>query len=268
MSPLKNAIKRLFPWLVPLLIRYRNIKRYQEYIKNAGRYIYIAHSSPVYSDLFIKEGSIGTSPQLARALLGNYSEAKKSSFLAHPATIELSVLLRRHRFSGNVLDVGCLNGEWTRNLFEVTGLNCVGLDVDSNIVEVLNEYNNQTDHIRYVTGTVESLPFEDLSFGLVVVSGVLAYVQDFPAVLEEIYRVSSEYVLIGRMATFKHHSEALVYQDGRYKVWVRNRNEVLSSFSNLFDVVDQDYSVEVAFVDNIAEPIICTHYLLRKKHRA
>jgi ubiquinone/menaquinone biosynthesis C-methylase UbiE len=273
MTFIKRIIKRIFPWLVPLISRIRKNSydrlRYKQFIANTGSPIYFMHSKPTDSELFLIEGHIGTNPEIARELLINYEEENKSlAFLAKPHVVEVSDILRRHRFAGDVLDVGCFNGEYTRYLYQLTGLNCVGLDIDPSIIRVLNEYNNQPDHIKYVTGTVQQIPFKDSSFGLVFVSSVLQYVQDLPVALNEIYRVASDYVFICRTATFRHHPDTLVYQGGRYKVWVRNRNQMIALFSTLFDVVDQDYSMETYYVDNIVESVICTHYLLRKKKQS
>lgn len=218
---IKALFRNVFIWILPVaryirdnvIGRNQSVKRYKEYCLNTNTTIYFMHSIPVHGDLLLTEGFIGTDCSLARKLLSSYTEKQKRAFLAMPYVIELSDILSRHTFTGEVLDVGCLNGEWTRNLSELTGLSCVGVDVDHSIVEVLNEYNSSKS-IRFVAGTIQNIPFGNSTFGLVFVSGVLQYVQDLPAALEELYRVANDWVLIGRVSTFRHHPEVLVYQGG------------------------------------------------------
>lgn len=166
--------------------------------------------------------------------------------------------------SGDILDIGCLNGEWTRYLSELTGRRCIGLDVNPEIINVLKR-NNPNEQNDYLVGDISSLPFRDGSMGLVFVSGVLQYVPDFEAAISELYRVASSFVLIGRLSSFKHHSDVVVYQDGKHKVWARNYREIIHHIEEKFDIIDRDYSSELWYVDNIPEPVINSHFFLRKK---
>ncbi|MBS1165738.1 MAG: methyltransferase family protein [Proteobacteria bacterium] len=243
------------------------ISPYKTYILNTNSPIYFMNSLPKKVGVLLKEGNVGGSVDYFDSLLTDYNEEKKARFLSRPAVVEISEMLSRNNIfgmSGDILDVGCLSGEWTRYLAEMTGRNCTGIDVNPEIVEVLNKHNN-IHNVNYISGDVENLPFRDASVGLVFVSGVLQYVPDFEGAISELYRVSSEFVFIGRLSLFRHHPEVIVYQDGKHKVWARRLREVRSYLLEKFDIIEESYSSEVWYVDNISEPVINSHFLLRRK---
>ncbi len=83
-----------------------------------------------------------------------------------------------------ILDIGCGIGQ-TFAAMEMGDRLLVGLDIDA---RPLQYGRNHFDHIRFVQGTAECLPFEHGKFDLVISRVALPYA-DIPRALGEIHRV-------------------------------------------------------------------------------
>jgi len=87
------------------------------------------------------------------------------------------------------LDVGCGGGFLTEEIARL-GFDTTGVDPSERSVRVAADHARESGlDIRYGTGTGESLPFENNSFGVVFCCDVLEHVRDLPTVISEISRV-------------------------------------------------------------------------------
>lgn len=87
------------------------------------------------------------------------------------------------------LEVGCGGGVLTEEVARM-GFVTTGIDPAEPSVRVAAGHARESGlDIRYATGTGESLPFEDRSFGAVFCCDVLEHVRDLPKVVSEISRV-------------------------------------------------------------------------------
>jgi len=82
-------------------------------------------------------------------------------------------------------DLGCGSGVFSDKLHD-RGLKCIGLDLSFNLVKVGGEtYSN----IHFVNGDVETQPFADDTFDLVVLSGLVHHLPDPTLCAAEVFRI-------------------------------------------------------------------------------
>jgi 2-polyprenyl-6-hydroxyphenyl methylase/3-demethylubiquinone-9 3-methyltransferase len=87
------------------------------------------------------------------------------------------------------LDVGSGGGFLTEEIARM-GFDMTGVDPSARSVEAAASHARENGlNVRYRTGTGESLPFEDRSFGVVFCCDVLEHVRDLSRVVSEISRV-------------------------------------------------------------------------------
>ncbi|MCX6568259.1 MAG: bifunctional 2-polyprenyl-6-hydroxyphenol methylase/3-demethylubiquinol 3-O-methyltransferase UbiG [Candidatus Aminicenantes bacterium] len=87
------------------------------------------------------------------------------------------------------LEVGCGGGFLSEEIARM-GFATTGVDPSERSIRVAADHARKSGlDIRYLTGTGESLPFEDRSFGAVFCCDVLEHVRDLPKVISEISRV-------------------------------------------------------------------------------
>lgn len=87
------------------------------------------------------------------------------------------------------LDVGCGGGFLTEEIARM-GFDATGVDPSERSIRAAADHARESGlDIRYATGSGESLPFEDGSFGAVFCCDVLEHVRDLPKVISEISRV-------------------------------------------------------------------------------
>ncbi|MBU5265414.1 demethylmenaquinone methyltransferase [Virgibacillus proomii] len=91
------------------------------------------------------------------------------------------------------LDVCCGTGDWALVMAEETGPTgeVFGLDFSGNMLSVAEEKKQQAnlDNVRFIEGNAMKLPFADNRFDYVTIGFGLRNVQDYMAVLKEMYRV-------------------------------------------------------------------------------
>ena len=101
--------------------------------------------------------------------------------------------IREVRKGERVLDVGCgcgLDAFVAASLAGPAG-HVVGVDLTTEMLDWARKAKAETsvEHLHFMEGSVEALPFEDASFDLVISNGVLNLVPDKDAVFREIARV-------------------------------------------------------------------------------
>jgi SAM-dependent methyltransferase len=137
--------------------------------------------------------SVGMPPQ-SDELQDRYFERAVYRSPSHPAVrsyalpkIEyLARALPLH--AQRILDVGCGNGVFTVPLAEQSP-RTVGLDRSANMLR-------QQPWRQLVRGTAETLPFPDRAFTLVFEANLLHHTRDPLAIVHELRRVSSDYVVL------------------------------------------------------------------------
>jgi SAM-dependent methyltransferase len=92
----------------------------------------------------------------------------------------------------NILDAGCGEGVVLDMILD-QAVNVVGLDID---LERLLEGKHLITKASLIQGSLHALPFPDDSFGAVLSFEVLEHVRDPDAAIKELYRVTSNYLLV------------------------------------------------------------------------
>ena len=93
------------------------------------------------------------------------------------------------------LDVGCGAGHWGQALLPLLAPNAVmhGVDPDEQWLEQARQRASAQRHggrCSYLSGRVESLPFDDDAFDLVTCQTLLIHLADVPGALAEMVRVT------------------------------------------------------------------------------
>ncbi|QSG03618.1 class I SAM-dependent methyltransferase [Natranaeroarchaeum sulfidigenes] len=88
----------------------------------------------------------------------------------------------------SILDVGCGTGELSRVLAEESGVEVLGVDADTALLDAARE------HASPVAGDATRLPFPDNAVDLVVCQALLINLSDPAAAIEEFARVASKRV--------------------------------------------------------------------------
>lgn len=99
-----------------------------------------------------------------------------------------------------ILDLGCGNGSQAIRLSEITGEKGLvyGLDLSETIILNAKSKNNKSN-VKFVSGDIEKLPFENGYFNLIISNCVINHSMKKKSVFSEIYRVLKKggYFLIG-----------------------------------------------------------------------
>ena len=84
-----------------------------------------------------------------------------------------------------VLDVGCGTGTFTA-MFSNFGFELYGLDISGTCIQYArNKYSN----IQFEQGDIEDTRFEDSSFDVIILSGIMHHFPDMAKVVYECYRI-------------------------------------------------------------------------------
>lgn len=172
------------------------------------------------------------------------------------------------------LDVGCGNGLYSKLLSRSGSLfknvKYYGCEISQGIVDVCIKYNHNS---IFFVSYAESINKPDKYFDFVLYSGIIHYSQNnWKKVLNEMSRVSKEYVFITRTPVTKYNNTFYVHQrvasidgvENHYFV-VLNRDEFEEEISKLgFEIVMRDYSSEEFNIKGVSEKIVLVQYLLKK----
>lgn len=96
------------------------------------------------------------------------------------------------RSSDHVLDLGCGIGGACRMLSDVYGCHVTGIDITPSYIKTANELTRRVglgDKIKYVEGSVLSLPFPNALFDLVWTQHVQMNIKDKRSLYDEVSRV-------------------------------------------------------------------------------
>ena len=92
-----------------------------------------------------------------------------------------------------VIELGCGEGELAARLLEGQDAEYLGTDLSADIVE---EAKSRYPHLQFQARGADDIELPDGAFDLVVACEVLEHVEDPPAVLREIKRLSSKWALV------------------------------------------------------------------------
>lgn len=185
----------------------------------------------------------------------------------------LSFLHQTGLAEATLLDYGCGNGLYRLVLGHdpvTASWRYVGADINRGMIDWCRATHAGT---RFeVIKEDAPLPFREGEFDVVLVSGVLQCVPDYMAALNELRRVSSNYLLVSRLPVWKHNATRIVLQRVSHSwgheshfIHVFNRETVEALFKALgFSIAHHDYGSETFEVPHVHEPVIHNHYLLKK----
>lgn len=92
--------------------------------------------------------------------------------------------------SKKVLEVGCGRG------YLAGRMNGAGLKVTACDIVITKALKNRYPAVEFISGNIESLPFEDNSFDTVVTTHTLEHVQNLAKAVEELRRVAKKQLII------------------------------------------------------------------------
>ena len=87
------------------------------------------------------------------------------------------------------LEVGCGNGTLCKHIARKYRMDVTGVDVASDQIERARMDAADMPNLRFIVLDATTLPFDDASFDIVLSSGVMHHIREWPDALEEIARV-------------------------------------------------------------------------------
>ena len=87
------------------------------------------------------------------------------------------------------LEVGCGNGTLCKHMANKYRMDVTGVDVASDQIERAQVDAEDTPNLRFMILDATRLPFDDASFDIVLSSGVMHHIREWPDAFEEIARV-------------------------------------------------------------------------------
>lgn len=95
---------------------------------------------------------------------------------------------RLGRGTGRVLDIGCGPGVMTKQIRDL-GWTYMGIDISKEMIELAVKRFDHDSSTQFKVGPVENIEEEDNSFDVVVAMGLVEYVANDEAVIQEVKRV-------------------------------------------------------------------------------
>ena len=173
--------------------------------------------------------------------------ANKRHWEKHPTTYAeaFSEFLKKKRFKGKIVDVGCGNGRDV-NIFKKQGFNCLGVDYSE---QEINLAKQQFPELAFEVQNVEKLRFEDNSIDAFFIINVIHYV-DMKKAISELYRTKNKngYVFI-------HFNISITDKDG-HQDYTHSEQDILNIVSK-FKIVKKNIFERIDL-----EPIKHTHKIM------
>lgn len=113
--------------------------------------------------------------------------------------------IRGVQLHGRILDAGVGDCHTLRELAKVKGASVVSIDINVDAVErgrtIMEYYYGPPDlqefpDVTFQTADLTQLPFPDRSFDCSIAANVLHHIQDWPAAVSELLRVTSDIIII------------------------------------------------------------------------
>ncbi|NOS99781.1 MAG: class I SAM-dependent methyltransferase [Phycisphaerales bacterium] len=212
----------------------------------------------------------------ASAVVDRYRRERQSpegdSLFQDRITRDGLTLLRRIPLPrANLLDVGCGAARWAGVLADAAPPLChwqyEGLELTGDLATLCRQAH---PGLVFHVGAAESLPFNDAAFDVVLCSGVLSYVADWPRALREVVRVARRYVALLRTPVVKYapHTPAWQFVDGPtgsecHKLTLFSRDQLRAALNAAARrIAVEDYSDVAHPVEGLDERLFFLDYLL------
>jgi SAM-dependent methyltransferase len=134
----------------------------------------------------------------------------------------------KHLGVSNILDVGCFRGDYLQVLIDQNiSFTYEGVDVAPRYVAFAQKrfsafMPTETQSLRFIEGNIFELPYGDGIWDLVLCTGVLIHLPELARPLDELFRVSSRYLLLGVDVHPEAQDEITTVRNGfLYKTWSR-----------------------------------------------
>ena len=163
----------------------------------------------------------------------------------------------------SVLEIGCASGYYYEILPYLLNkrLNYCGIDYSKAMIDMGKDYYPEA---RFLVADGASLPFTDISYDVVISSGVLLHVPNYVEHIKETVRVANKYIVVARTPICKNNFTRYIkkYAYEVETVELRfNETELLGLFQELgFDLKNK-----TEYVVNISSDEYETTYLLKRR---
>lgn len=128
-------------------------------------------------------------------------------------------------FLDSVLEVGCNKGHNLKAINDMSAfpLNIYGIDTNKEAIE-----NNEFDKTHVIHGSAYDLPWPKGAFNFAFTSGVLIHLPNdkLPKAMEEIYRVSSKYIMSIEYPEKEEHKKDYRIFEGDGGCWGRDYGKI------------------------------------------
>lgn len=157
-------------------------------------------------------------------------------------TKKLYEILKPIYFKGmSILDVPCGVGHYYRKLKELGEINYIGIDLDSEAIEMAKDVWKDDKNVKFSVGNASGLDLEDKSIDVVCCYNLLLHLPDYKEPVQELFRVSKKYIIIRSLFDEKNFINKFnaaedyreVYKEGvfYYNTYARkNVEEFVKSF--------------------------------------
>lgn len=176
--------------------------------------------------------------------------------------------------SAKLLDIGCGSGVYLkvfkREESPYKNIKYIGTEINEKFTQMSKKYLPEGE---FITTFADNINLSDNSIDFVFCSSTLHYtLENWKKSLDEMKRVSKEFVAITRFPVAKYNKTFFVHQTVRgvngaenHYFIVINRKELEEYFEKIgFEILKRDYSSQEYKIDGVDEKIVLIQYLLKK----
>lgn len=173
-----------------------------------------------YSLINKKEASRFSRAWLKKELPGRQMEVVgpllTESKIPDIATPVIKILKQIRGDNITILDVGCSSGYYL-DFFRLAGLKVKyeGCDISPSFIKLAKSLHPET---KFKVADLTSLPYKDLQFPVVLVSGTLHCSLNYKKALKEVSRVSSQHIILHRLPVFQRKTSTKYFTKIGYGV--------------------------------------------------
>lgn len=184
-------------------------------------------------------------------LINKFTTPLKMDNLKREHKIAIEIIGKLKIPKAKILGIGCGVGRY-EEIFKMSGLDIEyhGCDISKEFIEVAKRRFNEHPE-KFSVQDATNLSYEDNSFDVVMIEGVLQYIKDYKKCIKEAVRIAKDYIIFHRV-TVVHEISTCYY---RRKICGRiipeihfNESELVNDISCLGLIVLNIYTNKVSHV--------------------